>query len=100
MSRSLIVKCPCCGVEIDVDVATGKIVRSGPKPGDPQGIERFDAALKSVKSKAKEGTSAFDRAKEELKKRESKLDDAFKDAVKKVKETDDGQKPFNPMEMD
>jgi hypothetical protein len=98
MNRPLIIKCPCCGVEIDIDRESGKIVRTGPKPGEAQGIERFDAALKSVK-KPKD-VAAFDRAKDELRKRESKLDDAFKDAFKRVKDTDDGSKPFNPLEMD
>jgi hypothetical protein len=100
MNRPLIIKCPCCGVEIDIDTASGKVVRTGPKPGEPQGVERFDAALKSVKSKQKEGTTAFDKAQDALRHRESQLDDAFKNAVKKVKETDDGSKPFNPMEVD
>lgn len=93
-------KCPCCGVEIDVDQTTGQIVRTGPKPGEPQGVERFDAALKTIKSKQKEGTTAFDRAREGLKGRESKLDSAFKDAFKKVKETDDGSRPENPLDLD
>lgn len=98
MNRSIVIKCPCCSVEIDIDAATGKIVRTGPKPGEPQGLERFDAALKAVKQPKDVG--AFDKARANLKHRESKLDDAFKDAFKKVKETDDGSKPFNPMDMD
>jgi hypothetical protein len=100
MGRNFLIKCPCCKVEIDIDATTGHIVRTGPKPGEPQGIERFDAALKTIKSKEKQGTSAFDKARADLQNRESKLDDAFKDAFKKVKETDDGSKPFNPLEMD
>lgn len=98
MSRNFVVKCPCCGVEIDIDALSGKIVRTGPKPGEPQGIERFDAALKAVKRPKDPG--AFDKAKKDLRERESKLDDAFRDAFRKVKETDDGSRPFNPLDMD
>jgi hypothetical protein len=98
MSRSIVIKCPCCHVELDIDVATEKVIRTGPKPGEAQGVERFDAALKAVKKPKDLG--AFDKAKQNVRERESKLDDVFKDAFKKVKESDDGSKPFNPMEMD
>jgi hypothetical protein len=104
MERSLIVVCPCCQAELDIDIATAKVIRHGPKskPGEAQKADPklFDDALKSVQNRKKEAFSAFDRAREGLKGRDQKLDSAFKDAVKRVKETDDGSKPFNPLEQD
>ena len=97
-------KCPCCGVEIEVDAASGQVIRHGPKgaagaDGKPD-IARFDAALQNVKGRGAQAQSAFDRAKDALKNRESKLDSAFKDAFKKVKETDDGSKPLSPFDLE
>jgi hypothetical protein len=104
MERSLIVVCPCCNAELDIDIATAKVIRHGPrrKPGEDAKADPkvFDDALKQVKSRQKDAFSAFDRAREGLKGREEKLDSAFKDAFKRVKETDDGSKPFNPLEQD
>jgi hypothetical protein len=31
MERSLIITCPCCQNELDIDIATGKVIRHGPK---------------------------------------------------------------------
>ena len=97
---SMIIKCPCCGVEIDIDVATGKIVRHGPKLGGAPAPERFDDALKSIRSRDKQIASAFDKAQDNLRGRDRKLDAAFRDAFKKVQETDDGSKPWNPLDAD
>ena len=102
--RSLIVVCPCCNNELDIDIASGKVIRHGPKlkPGQKAQVDpgQFDAALEQVKNRKKEAFSAFDKAREGLKGRDAKLDSAFKDAFKRVKETDDGSKPFNPLDQD
>jgi hypothetical protein len=102
MERSLIITCPCCQNELDIDIATGKVIRHGPKlkAGEKADPKLFDAALDQVKNRKREALSAFDRAREGLKGREQKLDSAFRDAVRRVKETDDGSKPFNPLDQD
>ncbi len=102
MERSLIVVCPCCQTELDIDIATRKVIRHGPKlRGDVKpDPSRFDEALRNVESRRKEALSEFERARESLKSRDRKLDSAFRDAVKRVKETDDGSKPFNPLDQD
>jgi hypothetical protein len=102
MDRSLIVICPCCHNELDIDIATAKVIRHGPKlkADEKPDPARFDDALSSIKKREKEVMSAFDRAREGLKDRDRKLDSAFKDAFRRVKETDDGSKPFNPLDQD
>jgi hypothetical protein len=102
MDRSLIVVCPCCQNELDIDVATGKVIRHGPRlKGDAKpDPSRFDDALKQVKNRQKDAFNAFEKAREGLKGREEKLDSAFKDAFRRVKETDDGSKPYNPLDQD
>lgn len=96
--KPLIIKCPCCGIEIDIDRQSGNIVRTGPRPGD-EDKDRFQDAFENVKRQSRATATAFDKVTEAVKGRESKLDDVFLDAFKKVKETDDGSK-FNPLEMD
>ena len=97
--KPLLIKCPCCGVEIDIDRATGEIVRTGPKQGEKQGVERFDEITYGVKQKSKKTASAFDEVTAKVKGRERELDDVFKQAVRKVKETDDGSRPENPLDF-
>lgn len=97
--KPLIVHCPCCGVEIDIDRRSGKIVRTGPKPGEEE-TDRFAAAFGQVKDLERKTASAFDQVTRAVKGREEELDDVFRSAVKKVKETDDGSRPFHPLDMD
>jgi len=102
MQRSLVVTCPCCGEELDIDIASAKVIRHGKRaaPDAKPDLGRFDAALSAVKSRPGQALDAFERAKSALQGRESKLDAAFKDAVKKVKETDDGSKPLSPFDLE
>ena len=98
--KPLLVTCPCCGVELDVDRRSGQIVRTGPKLDEEQSVERFDSFVKSVKKRSAKTADAFDQVTEAVRGRERGLDDAFQNAFRRVKETDDGKKPFNPLDFD
>lgn len=98
--KPIIVQCPCCGTELDIDRRTGQIVRTGPKPGEEEGLARFDSVVKDVQRKSAAPSSAFDNVTRSLKSREGKLDDVFKDAFDKVREQDDGSRPPNPLDWD
>jgi hypothetical protein len=97
-SASFFIRCPDCKSEIEIDRATGRIIRHGPNLEDGVSVERFDEVLGSVHAREGRGDSAFDQAAREVQDRSSKLDDVFGDALRKVRDSDDGSKPFNPMD--
>ena len=98
--RPLIVRCPCCGIEIDIDRESGKVVRTGPKPGEDPNRDRFEDAFSTVKRRQSQTATEFDKVKKDIVGREEKLEDVFRDAFRKVQETDDGAPPPNPFDMD
>lgn len=99
MSRSLWIQCPCCQVDLEIDAQSGKVLHQGPKPGEPKGVERFDAVLKSVKERPNQAASQWDKARQELKDKTRKLEAAFGEAVKKAKEAPE-EKPPSPFDAD
>lgn len=83
-------KCPCCGVEILLDVATGKIIRHG---GQKKPSETLDDVLTKEKARSKDPDKKIDAAFEKLKQRKEELDQAFDEAKKKAAEEKDEPKP-------
>ncbi|GIW71492.1 MAG: hypothetical protein KatS3mg102_1034 [Planctomycetota bacterium] len=100
MGASFFIRCPGCKTEIEIDRHSGKVIRHGPAAGAPADPSRFEQVLGTVRSREGRGASAFDAAAAELQNRSRKLDDAFRQAVQKVRESDDGSRPFNPLELD
>ncbi len=98
--RPLIVKCPCCQAKLDIDRRSGEVVTVTRKGDTKSKVEKFDDVLGSVHKLGSRGSDAFDSVTSKVKGREQQLDQVFKDAFKKVKETDDGAKPFNPLDYD
>jgi hypothetical protein len=98
--RPLIVRCPCCQAELDIDRRSGDVVRANRKGDTRDKSEKFDDVLGTVHRRGGRGADAFDSVTKKVKGREKQLDQVFQDAFKKVKETDDGKKPFNPLDYD
>lgn len=93
------IKCPCCNTTLVIDRLDGKVVEERkPLIEDSTGDRFKDAMIKTKQQKAvvekkfKDSESAH-------KKRAQSLDSIFKESLKKVKENDDGTKPFNPMDV-
>lgn len=94
---TFIVECPDCGLRIEVDKKTGKIVNKYPKP-QLRSSDPFLDMLKKTNDKKRELDEYFSKAPEELKKRKEELDKKFEENKNKAK--DDPNPPINPMDLD
>lgn len=94
------IRCPECDVEMEIDRRSGRILHHGPALTETESSARFDQVMRHVSKSETEHTSAFDKAAAELQQRSKQLDSVFNDAVQKVHETDDGSKPFNPLDFE
>ncbi|MDF1798338.1 MAG: hypothetical protein P1V81_04110 [Planctomycetota bacterium] len=83
--KEIQVTCPCCDVELLVDVHTQQVLRQR-QPGE-HGDEQagWQSASSRVEGRGDRATDAFDAALGSEVRRERDLDDLFADAKKKVR---------------
>lgn len=94
---TFIIECPECGIRIEVDRKTGKIINKYPKP-QISSSDPFLDIIKKNKEKEKELNEYFSKAPDELKKRKEELDKKFEENKNKAK--NDPNPPINPMDLD
>lgn len=88
--KDIEIKCPCCGTEILVDVATRKVIRHS---GEKKPEETLDDMLDKEKSREKDPDKKLDAVFGEMKKRKTELEDLFNEAKKKAEENPTDPKP-------
>ncbi|MGC9070945.1 MAG: hypothetical protein ACP5IO_06525 [Elusimicrobiales bacterium] len=94
---SFIIECPECGIRLEIDRKTGKIINSYPKP-DVKSADAFLDMIKKSQENKKRLDDYFSKAPEEIKKRKEELEKKFEENKKKAK--DDPNPPLNPMDLD
>lgn len=94
---TFIIECPECGLRIEVDRKTGKIVNKYSKP-QISSSDPFTDMLRKTKEKEKELNEYFLKAPDELKKRKEELEKKFEE--NKTKAKNDPTPPLNPMDLD
>lgn len=99
MSDTFLVDCPKCGLRIEIDRKTGKVVKHYEKPdiktGDP--LKEMMEKMKGEKEKLND---YFKGAQNGLKDRQKELEKKFEENKKKIEESGDKSKPINPMDLD
>jgi len=95
---SFIIECPECGIRLEVDRKTGKIINKFPKPNINNSKDPLMDMIKKTKESKENLDNYFFRSKEEMDKKKKELEKHFEDAKKKAK--DDPTKPINPMDLD
>lgn len=98
--KQIEVSCPCCGVQLTIDVLTAAVLRSTkPAQLDETGKAvldegRWDDAHTKVKGRHTEAQDIFDAALTKERNRARDLDDLFDKARKKARrEPPEGEKP-------
>ena len=81
--KDLEIKCPCCGVEMLIDVNTTKILRHS-KEKKP--TESLDDVLKKEKERDKDPDKKIESVMGKMKERKNNLDKVFDEAKKKAEE--------------
>jgi hypothetical protein len=94
------VKCPCCETILIVDRRTGKILDERRPILDQSTGDRYQDALKKVKTRGATAEEKYQKFQQERGTKMAKLDALFKDTVKKVEESGEEIKPFNPYDRD
>lgn len=94
------IKCPCCSTILVVEKRSGKIVEERRPILDQSSGDRFEDAAKKVRERGSIAEEKFKKFQQDRQSREDKLDALFKDSLKRVKETDDDERPRNPYDMD
>ncbi len=94
---TILIECPDCGLRIEIDRKTGKIVNKFKKPDVSSDDSLLDMIKKTKENKAKLD-DYFKNAHKEMEKRKEELEKQFEENKKKAK--DDPSKPINPMDLD
>ncbi|MCX7905362.1 MAG: hypothetical protein N2446_01505 [Elusimicrobiales bacterium] len=94
--ETFIVECPECGIRIEVDKKTGKVINKYSKP-NLSSTDPFTDMIKKTKEKNRELDEYFSKAPDELKRRINELEKRFEENKKKAK--DDPNPPINPMDL-
>ena len=94
---TIIIECPECGIRLEIDKKTGKIVNKYPKLETKGSEDPFLSLLKKSKENTKKLDEYFSKAPDDLKKRQEELEKKFEENKKKAK--DDPNPPVNPMDL-
>jgi hypothetical protein len=100
MDDSYHVKCPCCNTILVIERRTGKILDERRPILEQSTGDRYQDALKKVKERTSVAEEKYKKFQQERSTKLQKLDSLFKDTVKRVKESGEEIKPFNPFDQD
>lgn len=95
--ETFIIECPECGIHIEIDKKTGKVVAKYPRI-EKSSSDPFSEILKKEKERSKQLDEYFSKAPDDLKRRKEELDKKFEENKKKAK--DDPNPPLNPLDLD
>lgn len=101
MRHTVLTECPFCKATMEIETASGKIVKKWPaQKNDVKPSERFSEALKNLEEQQKQRQNLFERSKQQLEKRKQKADETFKERLKEVKESGDSTpNPPRPIDL-
>ncbi|MEF3281059.1 MAG: hypothetical protein K6357_08875 [Elusimicrobiota bacterium] len=95
---TILIECPDCGLRIEIDRKTGKIVNKFKKPDISNSNDPLSDMIKKTKENQNKLDDYFKNAGKEMEKKKEELEKQFEENKKKAKE--DPTKPINPMDLD
>lgn len=98
--RELLVRCPGCAGELQVDAATGEVLahRAARKEREPS--KDFDSLLAGIGESKQHAESVFEREMGALKDRDRLLEEKFRKALERAEKEDDGKPPPRPWDLE
>jgi len=100
MQKTFYVNCPHCKTFMEVDSATGKIIRSFAAQDKSENEDRLLSALNKIKESDSEREKKFEASKKEAKDKKSKLSELFDKERKRVQEEGDIKPDIRPFDLD
>lgn len=94
------VRCPECGADITVDLATGAVLhhRSAKKQRQPD--KDFDALLAGLDESKARAEDVFERERNALEDRDRLMEEKFREALRRAEEEPDDEPPIRPWDLD
>jgi len=101
MAETIFVDCPHCGIKMEVEKATGKVIKTWDKVEKKAGGDPMADALKKIREDKAKLDSYFKAAPDSLKQHQKELESKFKEETDKIKkEGGKVEKPINPFDLD
>lgn len=97
---TFLIDCPCCKARIEVDRKNGHVLRHWDKPEVKSGADPIAEALKKIKDDKSRLDNYFSGAGASMEEKKKELLDKFEAEKKRIKDSGDTSKPFNPMDLD
>lgn len=94
------VRCPDCGSDLVVDVATGQVLFHKAKKEPLAGGHDFESLFAEMEGQQKRAEETFEREREAHKDRSRLLEEKFREAFRRAEEEDDGSPPPRPFDLD
>ena len=98
--ESFLIDCPMCKARIEVEKKTGKVLRHWEKPVVKEGGDQIKDALDKIKQDHARLENYFSKAQGDMEKKKKDLLDNFEKEAKRIKDSGDTSKPFNPLDLD
>ncbi|MEW5952110.1 MAG: hypothetical protein GX447_01265 [Elusimicrobia bacterium] len=99
MAQTFLIDCPKCGIRIEIDAKSGKVLKHYEKP-DVKSGDPLKEMMEKMKSEKEKLNDYFKGAKSGMEEKRKELEKQFEENKKKIKESGDDSKPINPMDLD
>lgn len=93
-------RCPECGSDLVIDVATGEVLHVKPIKKPLAGGHDFDSLFEELDKSKERAEELFERERAAHDDRERLLEEKFKEALKRAEESDEDEPPPSPFDFD
>jgi len=100
MNKTFYVNCPHCKTFMEVDSATGKIIKSFAANETNENEDKLLSALNKIKESDAEREKKFEASKYEAKSKKDKLSELFDKEKKRIQEEGDIKPDIRPFDLD
>jgi hypothetical protein len=100
MADTINVTCPCCSSVLVVEKKTGTVLEERKPLIEESTGDRYEDALKKVRSRPGQAAEKFDRFQSEQDAKKARLNALFDERLKEISDSGEDVEKVNPLEMD
>lgn len=98
--KKLSLRCPDCGSDLVVDVATGEVLYHKQPKAPPAGGRDFESLFAEMDTQKAKAEELFERERAAQKDRDRLLEERFQEALRRAEDEDDETPPPRPFDLD
>lgn len=98
--EKLSLRCPDCGSDLVVDVATGEVLYHKKAKEPPAGGRDFESLFAEMDTQKAKAEELFERERAAHKDRDRLLEERFQEALRRAEDEDDETPPPRPFDLD